>query len=85
MIDRSHHLVASRAFASLPVTVERTRGALAEDGVWMAMQARPPAVDDPQLPPDVELFHVEQLQVPELAAARCLAWMRLKKRASAHS
>jgi 16S rRNA (guanine527-N7)-methyltransferase len=28
------------------------------------------------LGPDVDVFHVEQLQVPGLDAQRCLVWMR---------
>jgi 16S rRNA (guanine527-N7)-methyltransferase len=28
------------------------------------------------LPPAAELFHVEQLSVPGLAAERCIVWMR---------
>ncbi|MGP1630028.1 MAG: 16S rRNA (guanine(527)-N(7))-methyltransferase RsmG, partial [Giesbergeria sp.] len=29
-----------------------------------------------QLPPDVQVFHVEQLAVPGLDAERCIVWMR---------
>ena len=32
------------------------------------------------LPPSAEVFHVEQLQVPELAAERCIVWMRKRLR-----
>jgi 16S rRNA (guanine527-N7)-methyltransferase len=32
------------------------------------------------LPPAIEVFHVEQLQVPELAAERCIVWMRQRLR-----
>jgi 16S rRNA (guanine527-N7)-methyltransferase len=28
------------------------------------------------LPADIEVFHVEPLTVPGLAAERCLVWMR---------
>jgi 16S rRNA (guanine527-N7)-methyltransferase len=30
------------------------------------------------LPADVDVFHVEHLQVPGLDAQRCLVWMRLR-------
>ena len=30
------------------------------------------------LPADVDVFHVEQLQVPRLDAERCIVWMRLR-------
>lgn len=32
------------------------------------------------VPADVEVFHVEQLEVPGLSAERCLVWMRPKLR-----
>jgi 16S rRNA (guanine527-N7)-methyltransferase len=71
-----HDIVTSRAFASLADFVALTRERLAPDGVWMAMKAR--TVDDEQanLPADVDVFHVEPLQVPGLEAERCLVWMR---------
>ena len=30
------------------------------------------------LPPAAEVFHVEQLSVPELSAERCIVWLRRK-------
>jgi 16S rRNA (guanine527-N7)-methyltransferase len=30
------------------------------------------------LPADIDVFHVEQLQVPGLNAERCILWMRKK-------
>jgi 16S rRNA (guanine527-N7)-methyltransferase len=59
--------------------VSLSSAALAGDGVWMAMKGKYPAEEVAQLPPGVELFHVEQLQVPGLDAERCLMW--LKRRA----
>jgi 16S rRNA (guanine527-N7)-methyltransferase len=50
--------------------------ALAEQGVWMAMKGKHPAEEITALPPSVEVFHVEQLQVPGLDAERCIVWMR---------
>ena len=40
------------------------------------MKGKLPEEEMAALPPDVEVFHVEQLQVPELDAQRCLVWMR---------
>lgn len=45
-------------------------------GVWLAMKGRHPADELAALPPEVEVFHVEPLQVPGLRAERCLIWMR---------
>jgi 16S rRNA (guanine527-N7)-methyltransferase len=69
-------LVTSRAFASLADFVRLTRQHLAEQGVWMAMKGKRPDDEQRDLPADVEVFHVEQLDVPGLQAERCLVWMR---------
>lgn len=70
-------IITSRAFASLPDFVHWSEGALAaEHGAWLAMKGRHPADEIAALPPTVEVFHVEQLQVPGLDAERCLVWMR---------
>lgn len=71
-------VITSRAFASLADFVSLTRRHLALDGCWMAMKAKHPADEIAALPKDIELFHVEQLQVPGLDAERCLVWMRPK-------
>jgi 16S rRNA (guanine527-N7)-methyltransferase len=69
-------LITSRAFASLGDFVSLTRQVLAPTGVWMAMKGRQPEDELAALPGDVEMFHVEPLQVPGLDAQRCLVWMR---------
>jgi 16S rRNA (guanine527-N7)-methyltransferase len=69
-------LVTSRAFASLADFVRLTRQHLAEQGVWMAMKGKRPDDEQRDLPADVEVFHVEQLDVPGLQAERCLVWIR---------
>ena len=71
-------LITSRAFASLLDFVSLTRAILADGAVWMAMKGKHPEDELAQLPVDVEVFHVEQLQVPGLDAERCLVWMRPK-------
>ena len=70
------HVVTSRAFASLADFTRLTRPHLADEGAWMAMKGKSPADEIAALPVDVEVFHVEQLTVPGLDAARCLVWMR---------
>lgn len=69
-------LITSRAFASLHDFTSLTRRHLAPEGVWMAMKGKAPVEEQGLLPPDVAVFHVEQLQVPGLDAERCLVWMR---------
>lgn len=69
-------VVTSRAFASLVDFVRLTRPLLAPDGVWMAMKGRRPDDELAVLPTDIDVFHVEPLSVPGLAAERCLIWMR---------
>jgi len=71
-----YDIVCSRAFASLADFMNWSSVALAEEGVWLAMKGKHPADEIAALPPGVEVFHVEQLQVPGLAADRCIVWMK---------
>jgi 16S rRNA (guanine527-N7)-methyltransferase len=71
-----YEVVSSRAFASLADFVNGSRQALAEQGVWLAMKGKRPDDEIAALPDGVDVFHVEQLSVPELAAQRCIVWMR---------
>jgi 16S rRNA (guanine527-N7)-methyltransferase len=73
-----YDLITSRAFASLPDFTRLSAHLLAPGGVWMAMKGKPPDDEQAVLPPGVEVFHVEHLQVPGLDAQRCLVWMRRK-------
>lgn len=73
-----YDLITSRAFASLPDFTRLSAHLLAPGGVWMAMKGKPPDDEQAALPPGVEVFHVEHLQVPGLDAQRCLVWMRRK-------
>ena len=77
-LTAQYSLVTSRAFASLPDFVAASREQLAPGGVWMAMKGQMPDAEIADLPADVEVFHVEPLQVPRLDAQRCLVWMRKK-------
>ena len=76
-----YDVVCSRAFASLPDFVNWSETALAQEGVWLAMKGRHPESELAELPPNAEVFHVEQLSVPGLAAERCIVWMRKRPRA----
>lgn len=75
----SFNLIASRAFASLQDFVELTGSALTEDGVWLAMKGKIPSAEIAALPPHIEVFHVERLDVPGLEAARSLVWMKRRR------
>ncbi len=68
--------VCSRAFASLLDFTTWSQGVLAGHGVWMAMKGKHPNQELSELPAGVQVFHVEQLQVPGLDAERCIIWMR---------
>ena len=78
-IHTPYDVIVSRAFAALPDFVSWSAGAMAPDGVWLAMKGKHPADELAVLPVDVEVFHVEPLQVPGLDAERCLVWMRQRK------
>jgi 16S rRNA (guanine527-N7)-methyltransferase len=75
-LQHRYGVVACRAFASLADFVERTDSTLADDGVWLAMKGKTPTAEVSALPLGVEVFHVEQLEVPELLAERCIVWMK---------
>ena len=78
-ISQPHDVIVSRAFAALPDFTAWSAGALAPDGVWLAMKGKHPNDELAALPENVEVFHVEPLQVPGLDAERCLVWMRQRK------
>jgi len=73
---QGYDLIVSRAFASLADFVALTRHLLTPGGAWLAMKGRAPDDEVAALPADVTVFHVEQLRVPDLAAQRCLVWLR---------
>ena len=75
-LTERYDVVGSRAFASLMDFVNWSKDALAEQGVWMGMKGKHPADEMAVLPSYVQVFHVEQLQVPGLDAERCIVWMR---------
>lgn len=77
-------LITSRAFASLLDFTSLTRQHLKpsaesgtkSDAIWLAMKGQHPTEELAALPPDLDVFHVEQLQVPGLDAQRCLIWIK---------
>jgi len=71
-----YDIVCSRAFASLADFVTWSDGALGEEGVWLAMKGKRPDDEIAALPVGVQMFHVEQLQVPGLHAERCIVWLK---------
>nr|MBA3774182.1 16S rRNA (guanine(527)-N(7))-methyltransferase RsmG [Ramlibacter sp.] len=75
-LSRAYDVVMCRAFASLADFVGWSAGALAGEGVWMAMKGKHPMDEMTLLPLTAEVFHVEQLQVPGLDAQRCIVWMK---------
>jgi len=75
-------LVTSRAFASLSDFTRLTRHLLTPTGVWAAMKANLSDQEREELPPELAMFHVEQVQVPRLDAKRCLVWLRPADRTS---
>ena len=77
-IDQPFDVICSRAFASLQDFTQWSTNALVPSGTWMAMKGKHPADELAALPATVEVFHVEQLQVPSLSVERCIVWMRKK-------
>jgi 16S rRNA (guanine527-N7)-methyltransferase len=69
-------LITSRAFASLNDFTRLTESLLASGGSWLAMKGKAPADEIAVLTSTVQVFHVEQLAVPDLGAERCLVWMK---------
>lgn len=74
-LSGTYDVVCSRAFASLVDFITGTRQLLAPGGCWLAMKGQNPVDELAALPSDVKMFHVEQLQVPELDAQRCIVWL----------
>ena len=77
-ITQPYDVICSRAFASLTDFTQWSAGALAPQGIWMAMKGKHPADELAALPAGVDVFHVEPLQVPGLQAERCIVWMNKK-------
>lgn len=73
-----YDLVTSRAFATLSDFTRWTRHLLSPTGTWLAMKGKDPHDEIASLPADVQMFHVEPLEIPGLQAERCLVWMQPK-------
>ena len=72
----AYQVVSARAFSSLPDLVAGSDQALMPGGFWMAMKGKTPDEEIQALPPQVQVFQVEPLQVLGLDAQRCIVWMR---------
>ncbi len=75
-LTQKYQVISSRAFASLVDFTKWSAQALAPQSGWLAMKGKHPADEIAALPSSVDVFHVEQLQVPGLDAERCIVWMR---------
>jgi len=71
-----YDIVSCRAFASLVDFTTWSRAAIAPQGIWFAMKGKKPDDEMAALGADVQVFHVEHLQVPGLDAERCIVWLR---------
>lgn len=78
-LAEQYDVITSRAFAALQDFCRWSETVLAEQGVWLAMKGKYPADEIAALPEFAEVFHVEQLQIPDLSAERCLVWMRRRR------
>jgi 16S rRNA (guanine527-N7)-methyltransferase len=76
--DPVFDIVISRAFSSLTDFTRLTRSAISKDGVWAAMKGQTPKAEIQQVPADIDVFHVEQLEIAG-GAKRCIVWMRIKQ------
>ncbi|MDM0090799.1 MULTISPECIES: 16S rRNA (guanine(527)-N(7))-methyltransferase RsmG [unclassified Variovorax] len=72
----AYDVISCRAFASLPDFYNGSQQLLGPQGIWLAMKGKLPSDELAQLPPFVDVFHVEQLTVPGLDAERCIVWAR---------
>lgn len=71
-----YNLITSRAFSSLADFVQSTGDILADGAQWAAMKGKTPSVEEvAALPSGVHIAQVDPLQVPSLAAERCLVWL----------
>ncbi len=75
-LTQKYDVVSCRAFASLIDFTNWSRATLADHAIWFAMKGKHPVDEIAALGPNVDVFHVEQLQVPALDADRCIVWMR---------
>ena len=71
-----YEIVSCRAFASLIDFTTWSRPAIAANGIWLAMKGKHPQDEIDALGQDVQVFHVEPLQVPHLDAERCIVWAK---------
>ena len=71
-----YEVVSCRAFASLIDFTTWSCSAIADSGIWFAMKGKHPQEEIDALGKDVQVFHVEPVQVPGLDAERCIVWAK---------
>ena len=72
----TYQIITSRAFSSLQLFTQLTNHCIDERGCWFAMKGKFPASEIEELGTNLEVFHVEQLAIPDLNAERCLVWIK---------
>lgn len=72
-------VVTSRAFAELRDFISLTKHLLNENGYWAAMKGVYPYEELENVPENIEVYLIDKLTVPTLAAERHMVLMRPKK------
>ena len=75
-ISGSFNIITSRAFSSLNKFTSLTDHLLTPEGVWLAMKGKIPQQEIDELTKGVDVFHVEQVHLPNLDVQRCVVMMR---------
>ena len=71
-----YQIICSRAFSSLKQFTDLTSHCLESQGCWLAMKAKLHSEELNELDENHAVFHVEQLDVPNINADRCLVYLR---------
>jgi 16S rRNA (guanine527-N7)-methyltransferase len=74
----SYDIIISRAFSNLHQLVDLTRPLLRSGGVWVAMKGKIPKEELADIPEDVVVRNVQQVEVPGSVARRCLVILSVK-------
>ena len=77
--DKKVDVVTSRAFAELHDFIALTKHLLNENAYWAAMKGVYPYEELEKVPNNIEVYQIDKLTVPQLAAERHMVLMRPKK------
>lgn len=77
--DYSYDLISCRAFSSLPDFVRLTEHLISEEGSWLAMKGKVPSDEIKELPKNVQLSEIIELNVPFIKTKRNLIVIKRKK------